>query len=350
MSIKASPGLLAEGTTLKAPISVKLNNGKTYSLSGDLVSWEFVGFEGSYKDGVIRVDKLEKDAKLGYAIARYDGYGAMIPFVEEEKPTSIEDFEVSRYAITAQVTPEGTTKGTVKLVSGLPEQKSGKALQLSYDFTSSTGTSASYAVFGSGRTLSGSPAALTMDVFGDNSNNWMRAEVIDANGKVHLLDIAKQLNWSGWKNVQIDLAADGIAYPAKLTRIYVVTLDQDFTTKSAAGAVVMDNLILHAPTVVPEPAKAEVVMTIGKQKAAVDGKSVTLEAAPILKDNSSYVPLRFVTESMGAQVLYNDALRKVTVLRGDDLLEMTIGEKAYTLNGVRYTSEIGRASCRERVL
>ncbi|WP_240941877.1 stalk domain-containing protein [Paenibacillus sp. HB172176] len=340
MSIKASPGLLTEGTTLKAPISVKLNNGKTYSLSGDLVSWEFLGFEGSYKDGVITVGKVEKDAKLGYAIARYDGYGAMIPFVSDEKATSVEDFEVSRYAITAQVTPEGTTQGSVKLVSDLPQQKNGRALQLSYDFTNSSGTSASYAVFGSGRTLSGSPSFLSMDVFSDNSNNWMRAEVIDANGKVHLLDITKQLNWSGWKNIQVDLAADSIAFPAKLTRIYVVTLDQDFTKKAASGAVAMDNLVLHAPTVVPEPAKAKVIMTIGKQQATIDGKAATLEAAPILQNNSTYVPLRFVTEAMGAQVFYNDALRKVTVIRGDDLLEMTIGEKAYTLNGMSYTSDV----------
>lgn len=338
MKINASAGMLSKGSTLQVPITVKLKNGSTYNLTGDSFAWEFVGFEGEYRNGAIAVTEVLPDAKTGYAIARYDGYGAMLPFVPGEQAVSIEDFEVSRYLITSQVTPADTTKGTVKLVSDLPEQKSGKALQISYDFTMGTGTRASYAVLGGGLTLSGSPSSLTMDVFSDTSNNWVRAEIVDAAGKTHLLDVAKELNWTGWKNVKVDLT--GVAFPAKLKRIYVVTIGQADVEKLPAGAIAIDNLTLRTATPVKEPARASIVMTAGNAKATVNGKTVTLEAAPFIQQGTTYVPLRFVTEAMGAEVLYDEKTRRVTVLRGSQMLEMTIGQKDYTLNGVRYSSEV----------
>lgn len=348
MRINATAGMLTKGSSLQVPITVKLKNGGTYNLSGDSFVWEFVGFEGEYKDGAVTVNGLLPDSTTGYAIARYDGYGAMVPFVKGEQAAVIEDFEVARYMITSQVTPADTTKGSVKLVSDLPDQKSGKALQISYDFTNGTGTRAAYGVLGDGLTLSGAPTSLTMDLYSDASKNWVRAEIVDAAGKTHLLDVAKELNWTGWKTVKVDLA--GVAFPAKLKRVYVVTLGQADAEKQPVGSIAIDNLTVRTATPVKEPTRASIVMTVGSAKATVNGKSATLEAKPILQSGSTYVPLRFVTEAMGAQVLFNDKTRKITVLRGSQLLEMTLGQKDYTLNGVRYTSDVAPFTQNSRTL
>lgn len=340
MTINTGAGMLTEGAITSVPLSIKLKNGKSYNISGDALTWEFVGFEGEYANGAVTAKSVEANRKTGYAIARYDGYGAMIPFVEGQQDVMIEDFEVSRYAITSQVTPADMTKGTVKLISDLPDQKS-RGLQISYDFTNGTGTRASYAVFGQdGRTLSGSPTSLSMDVYSDNSKNWVRAEIVDANGKTHFLDVAKELNWSGWKNVKIDLASAGIAYPAKLKRIYVVTIEAGSDLKTPAGAIAIDNMTLHTAAKAEEPARAKIIMNVDKANATVNGKTVKLDAAPFIQNNYTYVPLRFVTESMGAEVLFDDKSRRITVLRGGQMLEMTIGQKDYMLNGVRYTSDV----------
>lgn len=340
MKINASAGILSPGSSIGVPITIKLKNGKTYNLTGDSLKWEFVGFEGTYKDGAITVNSVDDNATTGYAVGSYDGYGAMIPFVKGEEAVSVEDFEVSRYAITSQVTPPDTTKGGVKLISDLPDQTS-RGLQISYDFSAGTGTRASYAVFGTdGRTLAGSPTSLTMDVYSDNSGNWVRAEVVDANGKTHLLDVAKELNWDGWKNVKIDLGSSGIVFPAKLKRIYVVAIDQNSDTKAPSGAIAIDNIMLSTAAEVKEPTRAKIEMNIGQTSASVNGKGIKLEAAPLIQQGSTYVPLRFVSEAMGAEVLYDEKTRKVTVLRGSQMIEMTIGKKDYMLNGVRYTSEV----------
>ncbi|MFD0957901.1 stalk domain-containing protein [Paenibacillus chungangensis] len=341
IKVNASAGMLIPGSKLSVPVTVKLKNGKAYKLSGDSLEWEFVGFEGSYSDGAVTVDSVNKDAKVGYAIARYDGVSAMVPWVKGEKVTVVEDFEVSRYAITSQVTPKETTKGGVKLVSDLPGQKKGRALQIAYDFSEGTGTKASYAVFGSdGRTISGSTSTMSMDVYSDNSNNWLRAEIIGADGAVHLVDIAKELNWDGWKEMHVNLSTEKIAYPAKLKRVYVVTIDQNSDKRKPVGAVAIDNIELRTSASVTEPPRAQITMTVGQTKALVDGKAIKLEASPILLNGSSYVPVRFVTEAMGAEVLYEHETRRVTVLRGNQMLEMNIGKKGYMLDGVSYPSEV----------
>lgn len=350
MKINSAPGMLIKGASVHVPVTVKLKNGKTINLTDGSLQWEFVGFEGTYANGAITVDRIGDETNTGYAIARYDGYGAMLPFVKGEQAVMLEDFETSRYSISKQVTPADVTKGSVKFISDLPGQKS-RGLQISYDFSAGTGTRAVYAVLGTeGRTISGSPSSMTMDVYSDNSKNWVRAELVDANGKVHLLDVAKELNWTGWKNVKLDLASADIAYPAKLKRIYVVTIDQGSDKKASSGAIAIDNLLLRTTADVQEPARAKIVMTVGKSQATVNEKAIKLETAPIVKGDSTYVPLRFVSEAMGAQVLYDKKTKRVTVLRGGQMIEMTIGQKEYTLGGVRYTSEVAPFTRNDRTL
>ncbi|MBW7456539.1 copper amine oxidase N-terminal domain-containing protein, partial [Paenibacillus sepulcri] len=49
---------------------------------------------------------------------------------------------------------------------------------------------------------------------------------------------------------------------------------------------------------------------------------------------------RFVTEAMGAQVVWEPANKRVSVLRGDKLMEMWIGREEFLLNGLLKESEV----------
>jgi len=334
----STTGTLAAGATTSAPVTIKLKNGTTHSISADLLDWEFVGFDAEVKGNAITVKSVDKGATSGYAVGRYDGYPVMIPFAAGDSFKMFETFEVSTYAITSQAVP-ATTKATVKLVSDFPEQKS-RGLKIGYDFTEGTGTKAAYAVFGSGgRTLSGKPTSMSLDLYSDNSNNWMRAEFIDANNKTHLIDITKSLNWTGWKNVSIDLASAGMAYPVKLNRIYVVTIEEA-SSRALTGEVVIDNLALHYPPAVQELPKTSVVMNVGSTSAKVNGKTIKLDSAPFVINGTTYVPVRFVSEALGSQVLYYHPTLRVTVLREDDLVEMFINKKDLLVNGVKSQADV----------
>jgi len=54
-------------------------------------------------------------------------------------------------------------------------------------------------------------------------------------------------------------------------------------------------------------------LQIGNRSAAINGQNRFLEQAPIIRGGVTYVPLRFVSESMGANVRYNAARRVVNI-------------------------------------
>lgn len=58
----------------------------------------------------------------------------------------------------------------------------------------------------------------------------------------------------------------------------------------------------------------EVRLQIGVRFAGVDGKRVSLDAAPVIIGGVTMVPLRFVSETMGADVMWDAATRTVTVI------------------------------------
>lgn len=54
-------------------------------------------------------------------------------------------------------------------------------------------------------------------------------------------------------------------------------------------------------------------LTIGSDTAYVNGSEIQLDAAPFIQDELTFVPLRFVSESLDADVQWDDALRRVII-------------------------------------
>ncbi|ALS26076.1 copper amine oxidase [Paenibacillus sp. 32O-W] len=334
MKIGTSGGTLAAGAKISVPVTVKLRDGRQYTVPPESIDWQFIGFTANRQQDNLVIGKVSAGAKNGYAIARYDGFSALLTLSAGGASADFENFEKVAYPITFQST-SGVT-GTVKVVSGLPGRESSKALQLTYDFTNGKGTRAAYAVLnGSGVTIAGAPTALSADVYGDGSLNWLRAEFIDANGKAHLVDLKKTIDWTGWQEVRADLTGYGMAHPVKLKRIYVVSLEEGRDERAESGQIAIDNIKVQLPSSIQDPGRPVIKMTLGSKTATVDGKPVSIGAAPFAEKGVTYLPLRFVADAMGGTVNWNQKEKRVTVLRGDKLLEMVVGSKEFLLNGVR---------------
>ena len=69
-------------------------------------------------------------------------------------------------------------------------------------------------------------------------------------------------------------------------------------------------------TVIGSKIGKEVKLTIGDTTAYVDGKAVTLDVPAKIVDGRTLVPVRFISESMGAIVSWDDATKTVIVNRG----------------------------------
>lgn len=84
---------------------------------------------------------------------------------------------------------------------------------------------------------------------------------------------------------------------------------------------------------VSSPITGDVVLTVGSTLARAGSQNENLPVAPINKNGRVYVPLRFVSEALGAQVSWNATTRSVTISQNGHTVEMTEGETTYKVNG-----------------
>ncbi len=81
-------------------------------------------------------------------------------------------------------------------------------------------------------------------------------------------------------------------------------------------------------------------LQIGNREAAVNGQAQALEQAPIVRGGVTFVPLRFVSNALGAQVSYNPSTALVSISTGTNGLAMNNGGQASGVLGSRGGSQV----------
>jgi hypothetical protein len=76
-----------------------------------------------------------------------------------------------------------------------------------------------------------------------------------------------------------------------------------------------------------------VIITIGQGTATTNGVAGALDAPPFITNGRTMVPLRFISESLGAQVEWNALSRTVTVQGGGNTIVLTVGVSTAMVNG-----------------
>ncbi|WP_054743495.1 copper amine oxidase N-terminal domain-containing protein [Cellulosilyticum ruminicola] len=78
----------------------------------------------------------------------------------------------------------------------------------------------------------------------------------------------------------------------------------------------------------------EVVLTLNSKVAYVNGSKEQLLNPPMVVNNHTFLPLRFVAdEIVGGEVEWDEQIQRVTVRKGDQELVVTIGSKIAMVNG-----------------
>jgi hypothetical protein len=243
--VSPNPINIAPGQTLTLDVKVKTKKGQ-------LLQAAPLSVQASTDTPAASVnDKLQLVAgdqpAVGTLTIEYDGFRTNIPFTigQFEQPWLTFDNQVGMHH--AGYPASLGTSGSFTAVSE-PVFRTRKAAKLTYNFSQAPANDVriAYGRIGSKpETLPGKPIGLGLWVYGDNSNHWLRAEVIDAKGKTVYVDLAKQIDWTGWKQVKGYFPA-GVSYPVQLKSIYVVDRVED-NNQHDKGTLYFDEASLLMP-------------------------------------------------------------------------------------------------------
>lgn len=85
-------------------------------------------------------------------------------------------------------------------------------------------------------------------------------------------------------------------------------------------------------------------------KIYIDDRLVTTDVAPVVVNSRVLVPIRVVSEGLGAQVSWDNPSQTVTVKKGSVTLKMVANKTTYTKNGVNKTMDVPVKVIKNRTL
>ena len=77
----------------------------------------------------------------------------------------------------------------------------------------------------------------------------------------------------------------------------------------------------------------EIILMIGSRKISVFGREIQNDVAPKIVNDRTMLPIRIVAESLGGTVTWNGELQRVTIKNGADVILITIGADTAYVNG-----------------
>lgn len=210
---------LPVGGTTTFSILGKNKNGYSALIDSSDVKWTLSGKFGKFEKGVFTAT-FEGAGYIDALVGNAHAYCSVS--IGADKSAVADDFEKKNGSFSFY--PD-TVKGSYE-ISG-EQKRSGKfSGKLTYDFTSNIDvTRAAYIELSNGgMKLPKNLVKIGLWVYNSYPNsNWLRADIWDKSGKKHTVDLAKNMEWSGWKYVEVSM--NGIIEPTTLTRLYMAQIN-----------------------------------------------------------------------------------------------------------------------------
>ena len=218
------------------------------------------------------------------------------------------------------------------------------------------GTTITVTAFDSNKKEIASQELTVVDAYSENSlefdkttgavdtNNNVTVSVVDANGKVvpvnGVLDAYVDAQSNADADVTVKVAKDMTnGADGKL----ILNSDKD-TTADIVVSVKAGNAqyvgTLHYTFGDVAGVGTSVVMTIDSKTVLVNNEMDTLDVAPYVKDSRTYVPLRALAQSFGAEVNWDEKTGEITVDGNGTKVVLEVGKTTYTVNDNEKTMDV----------
>lgn len=175
---------------------------------------------------------------------------------------------------------------------------------------------------------------------------------LDASGiEVNANNTALTIPISKTSTVASEIVISGITYTLNRT-----VPEGDVTVSIAGNAVdqTANNLgqfdtavakVANAVTVTPAPGEVQTVteLVIGASTITVNGVEVNSFAPSYIKDSRTYLAIRDIATALGIDqnnVMWDGTKNTVTLMKGDKVVQMTIGSKTLLINGAAVTMDV----------
>lgn len=125
-------------------------------------------------------------------------------------------------------------------------------------------------------------------------------------------------------NSEVSAIGENFTYYANLT-----DGENLFTVKAVdlAGNETLQTLVIKKVN------EKKIVLQIGATTAILGGNTLELEAAPFIENNFTLVPLRFISEAFGATVQWNEALKVITIIYNGKSIILQVGSTIAVVEG-----------------
>lgn len=343
VSSDTPPAAWTPGGTYRLEVKGTLKDGRTRSIPAELIRWEQYGLNGKIEGGRISFSGFADGAKEAMLVARYDQYASPLA-VPVPYESVLTNFEQVPWLINFTKYPEDSVGGGVKLSKDYPAAGNGgggstqpnTSLALAYNFTAGDGTQdlAAYIKLNgdNGVELKGQPSGVKLAVHGDGQGGWLRAEFATSDGEIVRKTIAESVDWKGWRQLTVGLNPN--EQLVKLNRIYIVSKSK------LQGEIAVDNLTLLYPERPAGGADAgEIKLVVGKTDVTVRGAAQKLDQPPLVEQERTFVPVRFVVDALGGNVAWNNAEKKATIRKGAHFIELWVGNPEMIADGKRIQTD-----------
>ncbi|HHW40155.1 MAG TPA: TolC family protein [Syntrophomonadaceae bacterium] len=95
------------------------------------------------------------------------------------------------------------------------------------------------------------------------------------------------------------------------------------------------------------------VFRIGEAKYSLNGREISMDIAPVGEDFRAFLPLRYAANALGVPdtgITWDAESRKVTLVKGDRRVEVTVGSRELLLNGSAVTMDVAPKISNGRVM
>jgi hypothetical protein len=120
------------------------------------------------------------------------------------------------------------------------------------------------------------------------------------------------------------------------------SLDSDYKVFPRTGSAAK---VANAMVVTPADSSysSNAVFVIGDTNYTVNGVQMTADVAPYLKNDRTYLPVRYVATALGvadANIMWNEAEQSVVIIKGDRVVKLVIGSTNMMINGVPFGMDV----------